>query len=256
MTSPTIEVSNLTVSYGDDVIFDEENFKLEGAGLTVVIGPNGAGKTTLFKGLLGLIPVKGRVIINGIDVTGKAEEAGKLVGYVPQFKSEDYNFPINVREIVESAIALRRKPPRMGFPREMRARIREVMKTMGIWNIREKPLLELSGGQRQRVFIARSLVWDPPILIMDEPLTAVDPMGRADLVKMIKEFAESKLVLVSSHDPSFFLDKAKNLMVVNRGIVALGSPKDVLKEDLLSNVYGRSVFLVEKCVHVVDGYAV
>ncbi len=256
MVPPAIEVSDLAISYGDEVIFSRESFKLKGYGLTVVIGPNGAGKTTLFKGLLGLIPVRGRVLINGIDVTGKAEEAGKLVGYVPQFKAEDYSFPINVKEIVESAIALRRKPPRIGFPREVRARIREVMKMMGIWDIRSKPLLELSGGQRQRVFIARSLVWDPPVLIMDEPLTAVDPIGRADLVKMIKELAENKLVLVSSHDPSFFLDKTENLMVVNKRIVALGSPKEVLKEDLLSKVYGRSVFLVEKCVHVVDGYAI
>ncbi len=254
--SPTIEVSDLTVSYGEEVVFRRENFKLEGPSLIVVIGPNGAGKTTLFRGILGLIPVEGKVFINGIDVTGKAEEAGKLVGYVPQFKAEDYSFPINVMEIVESAIALRGRPPRIRFPREMKTRVRKVMEQVGIWDIRKKPLLELSGGQRQRVFIARSLVWDPPVLIMDEPLTAVDPMGRVDLVKMIKELAEDKLVLVSSHDPSFFLDKAKMLMVVNRGIAALGPPKEVLREDLLSKVYGRSVFLVEKCVHVVDGYAV
>ena len=256
MAPPMIEVSHLTISYGKELVFSDESFKLEGPGLIVVMGPNGAGKTTLFKAILSLIPVQGRVALNGVDVTGRPEEAGKQAGYVPQFRGEDFSFPVNVREIVESAIALRRRPIRLRFPPEERVRIEKVMEKVGIRQIEGKPLSELSGGQRQRVFIARALVWDPPILLMDEPLTAVDPMGRVDLVRMIKEMAEEKLVLVSSHDPSLFLDKAKALMVVNRGIVAIGPPNEVLKEELLSKVYGRSVFLVEKCVHVVDGYAV
>ncbi|RLG41862.1 MAG: metal ABC transporter ATP-binding protein [Thermoproteota archaeon] len=256
MSSQRIEVENLRVSYGNDIVFKGETFTLEGPGLIVVIGPNGSGKTTLFKAILGLIPVQGKVVLNGVDVTGRPEEAGKLVGYVPQFKGEEFAFPVNVREVVESAIALRKTPPRLRFPKGEKKRIDEVMEIVGIKELAKKPLSELSGGQRQRVFIARALVWDPPILIMDEPLTAVDPMGRADIVRMIKEIASDKLVIVSSHDPSLFIDTAKTIMVVNRGIVASGSPKDVMNEELLSKVYGRSVFLVEKCVHLVDGYAI
>ena len=254
--SPSLRVQGLSVSYGSEAVFRGESFELEGPGLVVVIGPNGSGKTTLFRAILGLIPAEGRVSMNGVDVTGKPEEAGKQAGYVPQFKGEDLSFPVNVREIVESAIALRRRPPRLAFPKEERNRIDEILRRMGLSEIQGKPLSELSGGQRQRVFIARALVWDPPILIMDEPLTAVDPMGRADLVGMIKEMARDKLVLVSSHDPSLFMDGARTLRVVNRGIVAMGPPEEVMREELLSKVYGRSVFLVERCVHVVDGYAV
>ncbi len=256
MPSQRIEVENLRVSYGNDIVFKGETFTLEGPGLIVVIGPNGSGKTTLFKAILGLVPVQGKVVLNGVDVTGRPEEAGKLVGYVPQFKGEEFTFPVNVREVVESAIALRRTPPRLRFPKREGKRIDEVMEIVGIKELAKKPLSELSGGQRQRVFIARALVWDPPILIMDEPLTAVDPMGRADIVRMIKEIASDKLVIVSSHDPSLFVDTVKIIMVVNRGIIALGSPKDIMNEELLSKVYGRSVFLVEKCVHLVDGYAI
>lgn len=256
MSYLSLEVRELRVRYGEDEIFSGDGFMLDGPGLVVVMGPNGAGKTTLFKAVLGLIPMEGRVLINGEDVTGRPERAGKLVGYVPQWKGEDYNFPISVEEIVSSAIALRRKPPRLSIPKNMSSKVEDALEKMGIKEIAEKPLSELSGGQRQKVFIARALVWDPSIIIMDEPLTAVDPMGRADLVKMIKEMAVSKLILVSTHDPSMFLDATKRIMVVNRGIVALGPPREVLREDLLSKVYGRSVFLVEKCVHVVDGYAV
>ncbi len=256
MGALTLEAKGLGVSYGDDEIFSDEDFRLEGPGLVVVMGPNGAGKTTLFKALLGLIPVRGRVLVNGEDVTGRPERAGRLIGYVPQWKGEDYSFPVSVREIVESAIALRRAPPRLSFPKDERDRIDSALERMGVRDVANKPLSELSGGQRQRVFIARALVWDPSILIMDEPLTAVDPMGRVDLVRMIKEMSSSKLVVVSSHDPSMFLDRAKLIMVVNRGVVALGPPNEVIREELLSRVYGRSVFIVEKCVHVVDGYAV
>ncbi len=256
MSRLTLEARELGVSYGEEVVFSNESFRLEGPGLVVVMGPNGAGKTTLFRALLGLIPVRGRVLVNGEDVTGRPERAGRLIGYVPQWRGEDYHFPVSVREVVESAIALRRRPPRFSIPEGERSRVSSVLERVGIGEIANRPLSELSGGQRQRVFIARALVWDPPILIMDEPLTAVDPMGRVDLVRMIKEMASSRLVLVSSHDPSMFLDRARLIMVVNRGVVALGPPDEVIREDLLSRVYGRSVFIVEKCVHVVDGYAV
>ncbi len=104
MSRLTLEARELGVSYGEEVVFSNESFRLEGPGLVVVMGPNGAGKTTLFRALLGLIPVRGRVLVNGEDVTGRPERAGRLIGYVPQWRGEDYHFPVSVREVVESLV--------------------------------------------------------------------------------------------------------------------------------------------------------
>ncbi len=250
-----VEARGVTVAYGDEVIFREEDLLVEGSGLYVIIGPNGAGKTTLFKVLLGLIrPVKGRVFLNGQDVTGRPEVAGKLVGYVPQLTSLDFPFPVSVEELVESAVALRRRPIRLFFPREERWRVEKVMEEMGIKDIADKPLGSLSGGQRQRALIARALVWDPQVLFMDEPVASVDPRGKAEIAERIKELSRDRMVLVSSHDPSLFLDSAKEVIVVNRGIVAKGRPADVMRAELLREVYGGGVSLVERCVHLVDSH--
>ncbi len=252
---PYIDVRELTVVYGGETIFENENFRIEGSGLTMVIGPNGSGKTTLFKSILGLVsPVKGRVVVNGVDVTGHPEVAGKIIGYVPQLLEINASFPVSVKEVIESAIILHRAPPRLLTPRYLKERILNLLNKLELREVANKPLRELSGGQRQRAFIARAIIWDPSILILDEPLSAVDPKGRIEIVKLIAELAESKLVLVSSHDPSLFLPYAKAIMVVNRGVLAIGSPEEILNLELLKQVYGDSVMLIQECMHLCDSH--
>ncbi len=250
-----IQVEGLTVGYGEEVIFREESFRLDGSGLYVVMGPNGAGKTTLFKALLGLLrPISGRILINGVDVTGRPELAGKFVGYVPQLSAADFPFPVSVKELVESAVVLRRRPIRLFYPKEETWRVEKVLQEMGVSSVADKPLHELSGGQRQRALLARALVWDPEIMVMDEPIASVDPKGKEEIARRIRALSKDKMVLVSSHDPSLFLEGAKEIMVVNRGIVARGKPSEVMKTELLRKVYGGSVHLVERCVHIVDSH--
>jgi len=250
---PYIKVEKLTVAYGDEVILRNENFILEGSGLVMVIGPNGSGKTTLFKTILGLIPpLSGRVIVNDVDVTGNPELAGKLIGYVPQILEVNTIFPISVKEVVESAITLRIKPPRLKAPKYIKNHVEDLLSKLGLRGVANKPLKSLSGGQRQRAFLARALVWNPDILLLDEPLSAVDPKGKADIVGLIAELAKTKLVIVSSHDPSLFLPYTKSVIVMNRGIAAIGPPCSILKLELLKKVYGDSVVLIKERVHVVD----
>lgn len=254
-TSPSIEVEDLTVAYGKDVVFKDESFKLEGQGLTIIIGPNGSGKTTLFKTILGLIvPLKGKVYVNNIDVTGRPEASGKLIGYVPQVIDASSNFPLSVREMVESAILLRMKSLRSKPPHEVEELVWKTLERMSLNHIANKPLKSLSGGQRQRVLLARALVWDPPIIIMDEPTSSIDPQGRAEFIDYLGKLNDSKQVLVSSHDPSPFLKYVKNVIIVNKRIVALGPPREVLKLEVLKNVYGDGIALIDERLHLVDSH--
>ena len=251
---PTLEVRDLKVSFDGEEILRGENFRLEGPRLVLVMGPNGAGKTTLFRALLGLIRVSGKVLVNGRDVTNRPEVAGRLMGYMPQWVGNDYSFPISVRELVESALVLRRPPIRLFSPKDVRGKVEELLSSLGVGDVGDRPINELSGGKRQRVLLARALVWDPPILPLDEPLSAVDPLGKAELADIISELSEERLVLITSHEPGLFKDRASMVMVMNRGVMALGPPEETLNEELLSRVYGRSVFIVERCVHVVDSH--
>ena len=252
---PYITVESLTVGYGKELVFRDVSFNLSGPGLVMVLGPNGSGKTTLFKSILGLIPpLKGRVIVNGLEVTGKPELAGRLIGYVPQIPRVNTSFPISVREIVESAVVLRRPPPRLLTPSRVREMVDKILKQLGLEGVADKPLRSLSGGQRQRAFLARALVWNPSILIMDEPLSAIDPRGKEEMVSFIAKISEERVTVVSSHDPGLFLPYIKILVLVNRGVVAVGPPKETLRIEVLRRVYGGGVTLIDRCVHVVDSH--
>lgn len=253
--TPWISAEGLSVRYGTENVLSNESFDLQGPGLFLVIGPNGAGKTTLFRALLGLLKVEGRVYMNGIDVTGDPGKAGIFAGYVPQLGVAEIPFPVSVREFIESAFSLRKRilP---SLSREEKLIVDSLIKKLGLEGVEAKPFLELSGGMKQRVLLARAIARDPQILIMDEPIASIDPAFRSFVLETIEETSKEKLVLVSSHDPALFLQKAKVVIALNRGIVAMGPPEEVLRIDVMSKVYGRSVVIIDKCLHVVDYHAV
>lgn len=252
---PRVYAEELSVRYGDEVIFSRETFELVGPGLFLVIGPNGAGKTTLFRALLGLVKVEGEVYMNGVKVTGDPERAGRFVGYAPQLSLIDFPFPISTKEFIESAITLKRGILTRGV-RDGGTILESLIRDLGLSEFIKKPFQQLSGGQKQRALLARALISDPPILMMDEPFTAIDPAGREFLIRMISELSQRKLLLVSSHDPTLFLERAKVILALNRDIVAMGPPEEVMNEEVMKRVYGRNVVLIERCLHVVDYHAV
>ncbi len=252
-----LSIDNVHIKAGDEVLLENVNLELQGPGLVVVIGPNGAGKTTLFKTITGLVkPARGRIRFCGTDVTGNPRMAGRLIGYMPQLSEVNRSFPVTGWELVESSVVFRMRPPRLRAPREVVERIQRIIEEVGALDYASKPLSELSGGQVQRLLLARAVAAGTPVLLLDEPTSAVDPRGRLGVVSYIKELAREKLVLLSTHDPTLFRDAASLIVVMWKGVKAVGPPREVLRPDTLREVYGDMVIPVKECVHLVDGHAV
>ncbi|ALL00078.1 putative ABC-type metal ion transport system,ATP-binding protein [Pyrodictium delaneyi] len=254
-----VELVSVEVSFNSTKVLEVNHLRLQGPALVQVLGPNGAGKTTLLKTILGLIsPRRGHVFVCRDSTTGRPDRAGRFIGYVPQLITTLNHFPVTPWEIVEYEIMARsRSTPFPGRTGSIRGRVEASLRAVGLqpdaWF---KPLRSLSGGQRQRAFIARALVHDPPILLMDEPFSAVDPGGRVELAKLIASLARNRLVIVTSHDPMLLIDYTDLVVLVNRRVVAVGEPHDVLREDILVEVYGAAILRVGDHIHISDEHRI
>ncbi len=252
----SLRVSDLTVAYGDTIVIKDMSFELRGPGLIQVLGPNGAGKTTLLRTILGLIkPVSGNIYVNEIDVTGLPEKAGLYMGYVPQLvASEKQVFPITAWEVIENSLLIHKKRwPRIFVSFDNMKLIKHTLEQVGLpkeaWF---KSFWKLSGGQRQRVLIARALIHNPEILVMDEPLASVDPVGKAELAELIGGLSQNKLVIVSSHDPMLLLKYTKTVILMNREIYIIGKPDEVLTLENTRRIYGAAAIPVKEHIHISD----
>jgi len=249
-----VRVEGLTVEYSGEPVLVDVTFTLTGPGLVQVLGPNGAGKTTLLRAIAGLVkPVRGRVVIDGVDVTGDPARAGKLLGLVPQRPPVSRTNPITVFELVASRASFSRPWPRVRLRGEEARAAEAALEAAGVpreaWRRR---LWELSGGQLMRSFIARALVAEPRVLLMDEPLAPVDPAGKVRLARLIGGLSGDRLVLVTSHDPELLLPWTTTIVLLNRRVVAVGPPEKVLVRSVLERVYGEAVIAVPGHVHIPD----
>ena len=252
--SCTLEIENVDVVLNGEVILKDLNLSF-GEGLYQIIGPNGSGKTTLLKTILGLIkPLKGRILLNGEDITGKPERASYRIGYMPQLSNE-MDIPLTALEIVLDSFLLHRKR----FPRIARKEdVERAKDTLRIVHLKEdkwkKPFNELSGGERQRVLLARALVYNPEVLLLDEPLSAIDPLGKVEFVETIGKLSRKKTVLVTSHDPTLLLNYTKKIVILNRKFYKIGEPNEILTLEILSKVYGESAVKLNEHVHISDAH--
>ena len=248
-----LDIKGLTVELGGERVLDNVSFSLEGPSLVALLGPNGAGKTTLMRAILGLVkPRSGRIVIDGVDVTGRPRLAGKRSGYVPQRPAGSGLAPITVWELVCTGLSLRRKRwPRLRCPDN--DIVGEALRTVGLpaesWS---KRLDQLSGGMLMRSFIARSLAHGPELLLLDEPFAPVDPPGRRSLAKVIAGLARERLVIVSLHDLMLLAGLVDRVILLNRRLIAVGPPEAVMKPNLLIEAYGDSFLPVERHLHILD----
>jgi len=251
----TLEVIDIDVVMDGEVILKDLNLSFKAPGLYQIIGPNGSGKTTLFRTIIGLIkPFKGMILLDGEDITGKPERASYRIGYMPQL-SRDIDIPLTAFEIVLDSLLLHRKH----FPRfASKEDVRKTEETLTLvhlprdrWN---KPFNELSGGEKQRVLLARALVYDPDVLLLDEPLSAIDPLGKVEFVELIGKLSKDKLIIATSHDPYLLLRYSKEIVILNRAYYRIGKPDEILTLEVLSKVYGEAAIRLEEHVHISDAH--
>jgi zinc transport system ATP-binding protein len=226
MSNLIIEVKNL--NYKD--ILKDVSFTISNGDYTAIIGPNGAGKSTLLKLLLSLLkPSSGSVYI----------DSSCNIGYVPQRVAQiDNNFPISVREVIEMGFAYRWRLFRVKNREESKS-IDEVLSRVNILHLKDRQISNLSGGERQKVMIARALVSNPSLLILDEPNTGIDQNSQREFYKLLKALnVDGIAILFVTHDLGVIVDDIKSIIAINQKMIYCKNPKDILECSHMSNLYG------------------
>ncbi len=241
---PFIELEDVDFSYGEVRVLEGINLTVEPGDFLGIIGPNGSGKTTLLRIMLGLLePDHGRVRLFG-HPPASFRQWGRL-GYVPQKATLDPALPATVHEVVATGLV-----PTLGLWGRVRAaerrRINEVLAHVGMEAHASARIGALSTGQQQRVLIARALVSNPEMLILDEPTGGVDPEAQTSLYALLHYLNRERdvtLILVS-HDIGVVAKEVTKLACLNRRLIFHGRPADFLSDAALTALYGPSVRVV------------
>ena len=230
-----IRAESLTVGYGDEVAVDDVTLGVGAGDLVGVVGPSGSGKTTLLRALLGTVrPRTGRVLRAG----------GLRLGYVPQVESVSWHFPVTVGECVLMARTRGRVLPWASAAEK--AKVRDVLGRLGIAELQHRHIRALSGGQQQRVFVARALLSDPQLLLLDEPTSGVDVKTRHEILHLLGELHDDGLAIVlTTHDLNGIAAHVSRLICMNRRVIADGTPQSVLTPDVLEATYGARLDVLQ-----------
>ncbi|MBD2178489.1 ABC transporter ATP-binding protein [Pseudanabaena sp. FACHB-1998] len=230
-----LEVQNLSVSYREIIALSNISFSLSSGSLVGLIGANGAGKSTLLKAMLELIPAQsGQIFFDGQPLKKQRHK----VAYLPQRSQIDWDYPVTVWNVVMMA-----RTQHSGWfgkvSRQSKEIVRQALERVELYELRDRPIKNLSGGQQQRVFLARALAQQAEILLLDEPLTAVDKKTEALMWQIYSELKqEGKTLLISCHEWGSPLDRYDQLLLLNRQLVASGTPRQVLTNKNIQLAYG------------------
>jgi len=221
-----------------------------------VIGPNGSGKTTLCRAVLGLMaPVEGHLHIFDCACDELRCHHRAKIGYLPQKGVVDRNFPVTVLETVMmgryGALGLFKRPGSKDQKIAM-----ESLTHVGMERHKDTALGHLSGGQQQRVFIARALAQQPKVLLLDEPTTGLDMTAQHNVIELVEHLHDELglTVLLITHDINMIRSRVDRLVLLKTRLYAAGPPADVLRPEILSEVYGKDLVITENDLVIVEDY--
>jgi len=227
-----VEINNLTVQYPDIKALDNVSLVVNQGDFLGIIGPNGAGKSTLFASMLGLnTKYKGTIKFFNEDIK-KSKNYLKELGYVPQKPIFEKNFPVTVTDVV-----------RMGLKKESdENKIDEILQQLWIHELRNRRIGELSGGQQQRVFIAKALINNPKILILDEPVIGIDQQSIDLFYSILRELnSKQKITIIwSSHDLDAVNQLANHVACLNQTLFFHGKSEKFFSDDELVKQYSEA----------------
>ena len=230
-----LSINGMTVSYGlKPAVFSVDMTVPKGA-MTAIIGPNGAGKSTLLKAALGIVkPLAGQVQFFGSSLA----VARSKIAYVPQRASVDWDFPTRVIDVVLMGLY-----PKLGLLGRVRSqhreKARECLERVGMESFAERQIGQLSGGQQQRVFLARALVQEADLFLLDEPFAGVDAATEKAVINVLKSLRDAgKTVVAVHHDLNTVEDYFDHVFLINTRKIAEGPVADAFTQENLQNAYG------------------
>ena len=238
---PLVSVQSVSYNYNSESVLENVSFDVEEGDFLGIIGPNGAGKTTLFHCMLGLLnSYSGKIIILNQDIK-KYKKIFRKIGYIPQKKSIDQKFPLTVKELVS-----------LSLPRNTSKNIvLEILKQVGLYKLKNKTIGQLSGGQQQRVLIAKALVNNPIILMLDEPTNELDHKSQNDFYSFLKELNEKNKITIiwSSHDMDAVNKYANKVSCINKRMFFHGDKRDFFSSENHLKNYSESTMQIHMHEH-------
>jgi ABC-type Mn2+/Zn2+ transport system ATPase subunit len=229
-----VRLDRVTCRYGAEPVLVNVDLTVSRGEFVGIVGPSGSGKTTLLRTMMDAVaPIAGRV----------RRRPGVSLAYVPQTETVNWNFPVTVGECVLMARGGRTLP----WPsRAERAEVSRILDRLGLGNLEHRHIRQLSGGQQQRVFIARALLRQPQLLLMDEPTAGVDVKTRHEVLHLLHELNGDGLAIVlTTHDLNGVAAHLPQLVCLNREVIAAGKPGEVLTPEVLEQTYGAPMDVLE-----------
>lgn len=233
-----IKIEKMRFAYYNEIpVLEDVNLEILANRSACIVGPNGGGKTTLLKLILGLLhPTSGKIEVFG----STPEKARTKIGYVPQYTAFDPMFPVSVMDV---ALMGRMEKHRFGFySKADREKVLEIFDEIGASNLKDRSFSELSGGQRQRILIARALVSDPGLLLLDEPTANIDPAVEEQIFDILRKLENKLTILTVTHDLGFVSSIFQTAICVNRKIVI--HPTSQMTGERIQEIYGRKIRMI------------
>jgi manganese transport system ATP-binding protein len=234
VTGQAVVARNLTVRYDDFTALDDATLSVHYGEALGIVGPNGSGKSTLLKAVAGLVtPASGELRV--LDRAPRNVPAGGIA-YVPQVEAVDWSFPATVRDVVAMG-----RFAHMSWWQHFTAHDREVVadaiEVVNMTDLATRHIANLSGGQQQRAFVARAIAQEPKLLLLDEPTTGVDAATEEALRRIVRELVTQGLpVMMATHDLDRVDDWFDRLLVLDRRVLALGTPREVVASGAYSAI--------------------
>ncbi|MCC7091696.1 MAG: metal ABC transporter ATP-binding protein [Nitrosomonas sp.] len=247
-SNPAISLTDITAGYERCIVLNDLSLTIATGQLAGIVGPTASGKSTLLRIILGIHPV------NSGQIRLFNKPANKIhpgtVGYVPQLSSVDWNFPVTVEEVIAMGLNTHgRVMPWLN--KQERATIQSLASRLGVENCLKNHISDTSGGQRQRTFLARALINNPQLLILDEPTSGVDIKTQHEILHLLNDLnREGMTILLTTHDLNAVASHLPWVICFNRSVIAQGRPADIFTNDILTQTYGGDIVIVKHQGHL------